>query len=344
MRRSCATPETGAIVGRGAQGRWANPPGSTSGGAGPMRNTDMPRRGLAGGAPAVAAALILVGAALPAVRAQESSLWTVLTRATRHVEALHAHLSGVVMEERYEQRATAPAAFRRSGDGALERVTLRSDYLLVRPEGSARHFGFRDVFEANGARVRDRDDRLARLFLGGATSLSAQVQRILAESARYNVGDVQRTLNTPTLPLLFLRNSHKARFEFARAEDAAPDLGIGAPDRGAGGLWVIACRETGPRTVIRRRDGTGLPARGRYWIEPDTGRVLVTELVVEDENVDALVGVRYAIPEALDHLAPVEMRERYHNHHSRSQVEGAATYGRFRRFRVVVEESEPVRD
>ena len=38
------------------------------------------------------------------------------------------------------------------------------------------------------------------------------------------------------------------------------------------------------------------------------------------------------------------MREQYFNHLSGSRVEGAATYSRFRRFRVVVEESEPFRD
>ena len=294
-------------------------------------------------ATSVAMALGLVLASTFPAPAQEPTLWSVLTRATVYVEDLYAQLSGVVMEERYEQRATVPEAFRRRESAAFQRVTLRSDYLLVQPEGAQRHFGFRDVFEANGARVRDREERLAELFLDGATSLDRRVQGILAESARYNVGDVQRTLNRPTLPLLFLRRSYKARFAFDRVSDRVPSLGLTEPDPGAD-IWVIAYTETAPDTVINRRGGVNLPARGRYWIEPQTGRVLITELVVEDENVDALITVRYQTPAELDHPAPVEMRELYHNHLSGSQVEGTATYSRFRRFRVVVQESEPFRD
>jgi hypothetical protein len=308
-----------------------------------MASTSPGRRAPSAVMPVVGVSLALVlGSALPGL-AQDPSLWLVLLRATRYVEELHAQLSGVVMEERYEQRATLPAVFARSGNDGYQRVTLRSDYLLVRPEGAQRYFGFRDVFEVDGARVRDREERLARLFLDGATSLDRQVQSILTDSARYNIGDVQRTMNRPTLPLLFLRNSYRPRFEFERVGDRTPSLGIDEPDR-RGDLWVIAYRETAPNTVISRRGGVDLPARGRYWIEPDTGRVLITELVIEDENVDALITVRYEAPEELEHLVPVEMHERYHNHLSRSRVEGTATYSRFRRFRVVVEESAPFRD
>ena len=292
-------------------------------------------------APATVTALALaLVSALPGWT-QEPSLPQVLARATEYVEELHARLSGVVMEERYQQRASSRGfGF---GTDSFERVTLRSDYLLVRPDGSERYFGFRDVFEANGSRVRDREERLVQLFLDGATTVNEQVQGILTDSARYNVGDIQRNTNTPTLALLFLRQSYKPRFEFERVRDRSPSLGIDEPDRRSG-VWVIAYRETWPTSVIRRRRGGNLPAQGRYWIEPATGRVLVTELVLEDDTVDSLVTVRYEQPEELDHLAPVEMRERYNNRRSGSRVEGTATYSRFRRFRVLVEESAPFRD
>ena len=291
---------------------------------------------------AVRVALALALASALSGQAQEPSLPRVLARATEHVEALHAQLSGVVMEERYQQRASSSGFGRFSAD-SYERVTLRSDYLLVRPEGSERYFGFRDVFEANGSRVRDREERLAQLFLDGATTLDRRVQGILTDSARYNVGDIQRNTNTPTLALLFLRQSYKPRFEFERVSNRSPSLGIDEPERRAG-VWVIAYRETWPTSVIRRRRGGNLPARGHYWIEPATGRVLVTELVLEDDTVNSLVTVRYDQPEELEHLVPVEMRERYNNRRSGSRVEGTATYSGFRRFRVLVEESAPFRD
>ena len=293
-------------------------------------------------APAAVTALALsLASALPG-GAQEPSLPQVLARATEHVEELHAQLSGVVMEERYQQRASSPG-FGRFGNDFYERVTLRSDYLLVRPEGSERYFGFRDVFEANRSRVRDREERLVQLFLDGATTVDERVRGILTDSARYNVGDIQRNTNTPTLALLFLRQSYKPRFEFERVQDRSPSLGIDGPDRRTG-VWVIAYRETWPTSVIRRRRGGNLPARGRYWIEPATGRVLVTELVLEDDAVDSLVTVRYDEADGLNHLVPLEMRERYNNRRSGSRVEGTATYSRFRRFRVLVEETAPFRD
>ena len=291
---------------------------------------------------AAAATMALVLALFLPAAAQEPTLPQVLARATEYVDELHAQLSGVVMEERYQQRASSPGFGRLAADG-YERVTLRSDYLLVRPEGSERYFGFRDVFEANRSRVRDREERLVQLFLDGATTVDEQVQGILTDSARYNVGDVQRNTNTPTLALLFLRQSYKPRFEFERVQDRSPSLGVDGPDRRAG-AWTIAYRETWPTSVIRRRRGGNLPARGRYWIEPATGRVLVTELVLEDDALDSLVTVRYGEAEGLNHLVPLEMRERYNNRRSGSRVEGTATYSRFRRFRVIVEESQPFRN
>ena len=65
-----------------------------------------------------AALALALAATLPA-QAQEPTLWSVLVRATVYVEELHAQLSGVVMEERYQQRATLPAAFRRNDSAAF---------------------------------------------------------------------------------------------------------------------------------------------------------------------------------------------------------------------------------
>ena len=292
--------------------------------------------------PAVGAALALVLASPSPGAAQEASLWSVLVRATHYVEEFETRLSGVVMEERYQQRASVPPAVRGIAGDAVVRVTLRSDYLLVQPEGAHRHFGFRDVFEVNGNRVRDRDERLTRLFLDAGSSLDRRVQGILADSARYNVGDIRRTTNTPTLALLFLRQSYKRGFEFERVADRAPALGIEQPE--SAGVWVVSYRETSPTTVVRGGDGRNVPARGAFWIEPATGRVLASELILEDYAVESLVTVLYGMPEELGHLVPVEMRETYHNLRSGSEVEGTATYSHFRRFQVVVDESEPFRD
>jgi hypothetical protein len=278
--------------------------------------------------------------------AQELSLADVLARATDYVTELSTQLSGAVAEERYEQRAevtgtrgfggfvNAPPDFRR---------TLRSDYLLIQPTNSVRYVGFRDVFEVDGKPVRDREERLTQLFLNPSVSGDAQIHGILRDSARYNIGDIIRNFNVPTLSLLFLRTSYKSHFEFKRVADASPNLGFDAPTQTAE-VWVIEYKETWPTTVIRGRDRANLPARGRFWIEPTTGRVLVSELVLENSEMQATICVRYESDPKMGHLVPAEMRERYDNRQRGSRVDGTATYTDFRRFQVQVEESAPFRD
>ena len=213
---------------------------------------------------------------------QEPPLAAVLTRATHYVDQLQQELSGVVMEERYEQRSRVPPQY--AGQiPRIGRATLLSDYLLVQPRGSERHFGFRDVFAVNGRAVRDREQRLTELFLNRSASVDLRIEGIVADSARYNVGDVERNINTPTMALLFLSSAYKHRFDFRRGRDTATSLGIDAPGRGLG-LWVVDYEETGSTTVIRGQDDQRLPVRGRYWIEPATGRVFLSELVLDTDS------------------------------------------------------------
>ena len=307
---------------------------------------DRRRRGAAGRASLwllpLTLALIMPALIPRTARAQAPSLVDVLTRATDYVERLHDQLSGVVAEERYEQRVRAPES-RGFGDYALARRVLRSDFLLIRPEGAQRHYGFRDVFEVDGRPVRDRQDRLTTLFLDPSVSAQRQIQGIRAESARYNLGGVERNFNTPTFALLFLRSSHKLRFEFERITDSSPRLGLDPP-ADDDGVWVLRYTEVWPTTVIRGRDGRNLPAEGRFWIGAATGRVLLTELTVDDDEVEATITVSYGPDDTMGHLVPVEMRERYDNRPQQSRVDGTATYSRFRRFQVQTQESKPFRD
>src|SRR3954469_12907981 len=59
---------------------------------------------------------------------------------------------------------------------------LRSDFLLVKSPDTAALVPFRDVIEVDGAPVRDREARLARLFLSGPTgNVMEQAEKIGAE-------------------------------------------------------------------------------------------------------------------------------------------------------------------
>ena len=279
-------------------------------------------------------ALLVIVAPWSVRAAEERTLDDVLQRATNNVRVLLHQLSSVVAEELYTQKA------RKSSTALIpEGRTLRSDYLLVRPKGAERPYGFRDVFEVDGRPVRDRADRLSRLFLDPSVSSDQQIQGILNESARYNVGDIKRTVNTPTLSLIFLSQSHRPRFQFARTTNTKPELKLEGLELPAD-IWVIAYEEEWPTTVVRGRDGALLPSEGRFWIEPASGRVLVSELILDDGYWVSTIIVRYAADEQMGHLVPVEMQERYNHLRRGGRIEGTATYTHFRRFQVVVDETQ----
>ena len=290
------------------------------------------------------AALVLT--APVSTRAQEPSLTEVLARAARYVTDFREQLSGIVAEEAYQQRSRGPSTYTFRGfESREERRKLRSDFLLVRPEGLSRYYEFRDVFEVDGRPVRDREERLTKLFLDQSASAAKQIRDIVMDSARYNIGNIERTLNTPTLALLILHPIYQPRFRFTRVAAGSPMLPLSKenlPDPTE--VWVVEFEEMWPDTVIRGDNRRDLPAEGRFWIEPATGRAWLSELVIDDPQVRATVDVGYRQDPVIGHLVPVEMRERYRNRLNGSRVDGTATYSRFRRFKVEVHEAEPFRN
>jgi hypothetical protein len=278
--------------------------------------------------------------------AQRPTLQNVLDRATTYVSDFKRTLSGIVAEEEYTQQITRPQPVR----GEVTHRQLRSDLLLVRAADANRYVEFRDVFEVDGQPVRDREERLSKLFLDPSAS-AGQLDQIIAESARYNIGaigsqPVKRNINIPTLALLFLDPSFRPRFTFNRVTDraasvaaltqrpgepAAPTFSVSTE------VWVIAYRESKAGTIIRAPDGHDLPARGRFWIEPSTGRVLMTELMTGAPGLRTAIDVSYQSEPLFGFLVPVEMRERYEG--DKFAIAGTAEYRNFRRFGVDVQEA-----
>jgi hypothetical protein len=223
------------------------------------------------------------------------------------------------------------------------REELRSDLLLVKPRGAGEWVQFRDVFEADGRPVRDRADRLTRLFLNESPSARVQVGRILQESARFNIGEVTRNVNVPVFALQFLLPANQGRFRFNRTRNRVPDTFTSreAPTgafRTTTEVWIVEYRETQTGTVIRTAERKDLPSRGRFWIEPATGRVLMSELIARDRTVTATIDVSYQSEPLLGFLVPIEMRERYRSRNG-ERISGAASYGQFRQFQVNVDET-----
>ena len=272
------------------------------------------------------------------LQAREATLAEVLARAGRYVTEFERQLSGIVAEEQYAQEV------RRFGRGAGRlvnpmRIELRSDLLLVRGAPAAAWVQFRDVFEVDGSPVRARTERLTELFATNPPSRDAQIRKILAESSRYNIGDIERNINAPLLALQFLEPANQPRFRFKRtaerqpttvAEPAGPDGAF----RVSVEMWAIQYEERQKPTIIRTTTRKDLPSRGRFWIDPATGQVLMSELVAADRAVRATIDVSYQSEPLVGMLVPVEMRERYEGRKDASLIEGRAIYGRFRQVPV----------
>ncbi len=248
-----------------------------------------------------------------------------VARATAYVDTFQTEFGSVVAEERYQQRVrrgvTGPTSTRNRGP---EETVLVSDFLLVQVPGEG-WLPFRDVFERDGSKVRDREDRLAALFLkGSGGSRLDQARRIMNESARYNIGSIERNINTPTLVIQFLTPLHRYRFRFTVA---------GRDDEGT----VIEFKETERPTFISTGGGRDLPVSGRFWMDEATGTVRKTHLDAVDTSVEAHITVTYRRDDALGLWVPARMEERYRSGPA-VEVTGTATYSRFRRFQVTTSE------
>jgi hypothetical protein len=272
--------------------------------------------------------------------AEQPSLTTVLNRAAAYVAEFHRLLTGVVAQERYLQEVKRYA--NRPSLRTPVTQELLSDLLLVRPAAGGEYTEFRDVFEVNHTPVRDRDERLTKLFLDASPSARTQIGQILDESSRFNIGDIQRNINTPLFALQILELHNQDRFKFKRSKDRRPTIGANEPDvpgafHATAEVWTIEFDETREGTLVRTENRKDIPSRGRFWIEPDTGRVLMSELIVKSRAITATVDVSYQSEPLVGLLVPIEMRENYEDRHG-AHIVGAATYGRFRQFQVSVGE------
>jgi hypothetical protein len=157
---------------------------------------------------------------------------------------------------------------------------------------------------------------------------------IAAESARYNIGGVERNINVPTQALDFLHPRHSARFSFRRS---------GEESLGGRTLSRIAYEEREQPYLITTPSGRGIRATGVAWIDEATAAVFQTQLDLSTAEARQLLRMRitvtYRHDENLGFLVPTELRESYEQSDPSSRLGGAirlsglARYGKFRRFR-----------
>ena len=264
----------------------------------------------------------------------EPTLDAVLAKAAAYVTSYQNRLAGIVAEELYRQQVVVTQ--RRGSPQNREYRQLRSDLLLVKGANEGSWLQFRDVFEVDRKPIRDRDERLYKLFVGASTDAAKQAEAIQMESARYNIGPIMRTINMPILALVFFDRANQPRFEFKKGKPGSVKRFAGmAQERD---VWMIEYDETLKGTVVRGANDRDIPSHGRVWLDSTTGRFLRTELISEDTDVRALIEVFYRAETGLDLLVPAEMRELYELRRSQARIDGRAEYSRFRQFTVTTSE------
>ena len=266
--------------------------------------------------------LIFLICAVAGVGTQELTLSELLFRANESVIDYEQRFSNAVAEENYTQRI-----IRTDGSIVGERQ-LRSDILLILLPGADSWLGFRDVFEVNGRPVRDRDLRLQALFVDEVRLAVDQALEISQESARYNIGQVKRTVNLPTIALSFLHPLNQHRFAFEKIGELSIDNRH---------TWAIRYHERVQPTVVQTQSGD-LFARGTLWLDVQNGKALRTHLVLGDamSDVRTTIKVNYWHNEDIGTLVPAVMDELYENPKdaNATRIKATAVYSNFRKFDV----------
>jgi hypothetical protein len=266
----------------------------------------------------VVSALLVCSAVWHGALAQDNqSIAGLVARASQYVADYERDFSALVGELHETQRVISPS-------GAIRKQrAIVADILLVK-NGDATH-SFRDVLTVDGKAVRNREERLRRLFIDGQSRpLETQAHAVDAESSRYNIG-IERGMDTLMLPLTILHPDQASGFRFARASNGLTFTEVRSP------------------TLVRSRHGgdeKDLFLRGSFTLGPDGASVHAATLMAENDFFIVSVDVQYVEDAATRLLVPLASSEDYRVAGSgkADRTEVRSVFSNFRRFQVKVDE------
>lgn len=263
-----------------------------------------------------------------------SGFTTVLSSAMRYTMNYEQRFALLAADEQYVQELmrppnpgdnlsrSNPGGGMRAG-GSMGIATIKSDYLLVQLGGDGEGFmPFRDAYEVKGRKLRERDDRLLKLFTSSDKSKFEKAASLSNDSAKHNLGNVARTINIPMLAMMFLHPRVNERFEFT---DGGEETVAGRVLRKA------IYKEVARPTLIKTSRGRDLAMTGIIWIDPFSGTVVKTELNAADPIVRTQVVVTFRRDDALDLWVPEKMEEYYKAYSAVDDILATATYTNVRK-------------
>ena len=246
----------------------------------------------------------------------------VLQRAVQYVQEYEERdLGSLLATENYLQNATSYTGQR----PRQEQQRTQADFLIL-VLGKDR-IGLRIVNKLNGVAVKPPVNGFDTMMDGSPEKIRQSINAIQDESSRYNIGAVLRKINVPTFPLKVAREAEIDRFSIKR----------NGSDKISGiETWELKFQEKRSPTLVHGERGESLLSSGSLWIEPGTGRILKTELNVENPfsnpPVKGRIVVTYTTNRALGILVPSAMTEKYET--AESLVTCIANYSNYRSFKV----------
>ncbi len=267
----------------------------------------------------------LVGTQAPAAAPPSSD--DVVARASGYVAAYRKAFAFLVADETYSQRAEVArsAGGRGAIAGAIQQRTLRGEMFLTYLEADRRWVALRDVAEVDGVPVFDRTDLRALL---AASSVQSVAARLFHHNARYNLGDIARNFNEPTLALQVLDAASLDRFRFR--------VDARSGDQSASGLVRLEFRERDRPTLVRSVDGRPIYSVGELMVEPGSGSVRRARIAFRHDVVEAELVTTFIWHDRLSLWLPSIFTERYTSKpragRAAETITTEARYDNYRRF------------
>jgi hypothetical protein len=243
--------------------------------------------------PSLALSLAVACFAAATVRAQKGpALPDVLQAAATYLIDYSQKLGAVETEEALTQRETSAGTF---GTGH----TWKAELVLL-GLGNGDFAAFRDVFDVENSKARERDSRLLHLFREDPAQALREAQKLDADSGRLALAPAMTAFNSPTLGLAFLRKENQARSSFKL--DSVKTMN---------GVQVAILKfseQTKPHLLQGTDDGT---LQGRLWVEAASGIVRQTELLFTSPVIDVRANTNFGLEPKLGIWVPVSLDSRY---------------------------------
>ena len=252
-------------------------------------------------ATATALALALPGSKAPLALAADvpPNLARLLLRSASYVRDFQRSFSEVVSSEHYEQTV------RRTGGRTSQMRHIESEMFFAAVGDGAASMTIRNVTRVDGHRVPDSHDRVMRVLSSRRIDRTESLRALAVEGARFDIGNVGRVFNDPTLVLMFFTQAMQSRFQFVTDGSERIDGVV---------TYRIKFSETVRPSVIRNEPADlDTVVSGIAHLAED-GRIVRTDLSVAiGARRSARIRVRYQRDGNVEMLVPVSMDEDYRN-------------------------------